>query len=327
MEQKTSEPHGIVIPESKGGRVYKVLILAALALCAWVLVWMLTNRILVFDLGWENWLLPSLVSVMAITFSALFAMVVYRQSWFLVLNGLIFLAYLVLFPKNEYVYLGGVMFFLLNFMFFNRIKSEEKSRADFSFRRTLDPGLTIIIWAVLILLGFNIYYQTAKSFERNPQEFYDRLSQSVSRNVSRSTAIATGEYDLNQTIDEYLIRQAEKQSAEFSKIPEQQQREFLAEARKQFYQQYGLQESSGNVTLVSIVSQYMTQSIQDSARKYEKYFPLIFTLIILALLRTFAFIYRWAILFISWFIFRILLGSRFFKLHKVPVMVEKLDLS
>ncbi len=65
--------------------------------------------------------------------------------------------------------------------------------------------------------------------------------------------------------------------------------------------------------------------INQSATQYEQFFPLILAVIVVGLLSTFSFLLRWATIFISWVIFRVLVLIGFFKLEKTMVEVQKLS--
>ena len=74
------------------------------------------------------------------------------------------------------------------------------------------------------------------------------------------------------------------------------------------------------------MTQYAIDRVRQAASGFQPLFPLIFTLIILGLLRTFAFVFRWITLGLTWLIFKLLLRLKFFRLTKVPIEVEKLEI-
>jgi len=73
------------------------------------------------------------------------------------------------------------------------------------------------------------------------------------------------------------------------------------------------------------VASDVVDRIKVSAAGYQEYFPFLFAIIVTGTLLTFAFLLRWAAMIVAFLIFRFLLFIKFFKLHKVPVEVEKLE--
>jgi len=80
--------------------------------------------------------------------------------------------------------------------------------------------------------------------------------------------------------------------------------------------------------------QQLTQNLADQAvervrnllKGHEHLVPFVFALTITGLLWTFAFILRWVAVVVTWILFEILLMFKFFRLSKVKVEVEKLEI-
>ena len=286
-----------------GGKFVKIGFLAATTVVLFLLTWWFINLLIYEQMRLVFWL--GAVVLMALSISALtfFTLTASNRRWFWLINGVILAGYIGIFPKDIYVIAGGLVFFLLGLLFEQRVKAEENSRADFSIRRVMSTSITTIIYGFLLLLAFNIYYNTSADFKKNPDAFYDRLG--------NSTAAGVEKIDLNQTLDQFLTKQGVKDEREKQEI----QREVL--------RQLGF-SSQNNEPLSVIVSRAFTAKIKQAARPYEKLFPLIFTLVMIALLRTFAFLFRWLTVFLTWIWFRFLLRVKFFKIEKVPVEVNKL---
>jgi hypothetical protein len=131
--------------------------------------------------------------------------------------------------------------------------------------------------------------------------------------------------DFNQSLDEYLQTQAEENNAQFADLSEQQREEFLRGARQEFFDRFDI-EIAADRPLSEILAEIAVNRIREAAQNYQPLFPLIFTLIILALLRTFAFIFRWIAIALTWAFFRMLLALKFFRITKAQVEVQRLEI-
>ncbi len=247
----------------------KILSLAIIALIFFTLSWRLINQAIFSEQSLTFWVWPILTMMLATVFVSFYIAVSYNFLLFVVFDAVVFAVYLLFFPFDFMVWVGGASFFLLLLLYYNRIRAEEKSRIDFSIRRVFGPSLTVMTYAFLILIGFNIYFDTAQNFRSSPDRFYDRLGQSAARSL-----------ELTDTFS----------------VP------------------------------ADIIAQSLTQELRNALSQYEKFFPLIFTLIVVALIRTFGFVFQWLTLLVTWLLFKVLLYSEFFKITKVPVEVDKLEI-
>lgn len=240
------------------------------ALVGWIAEWLLLRHAIYGDqgltfLGW-----PSLAAIFGIIFLCFFFLINRNRIVSLILDLLIFGAYIFIMPKDIYVALGGVIFLIFLLLFEYRLAREEKGRADFSIRRVMSGSITLTVYGLLLLVGLNVYYSTLVDFKANPEAYYDRLEVVVAKNAQRFV----------QPSDQI--------------VPE-------------------------------VVAAQTVDRIKESVKGYERYFPAIFTLIVTGTLLTFAFLVRWAAMIVGWLVFRLLVMTGFFKLHRVPVEVEKLE--
>src|SRR6185436_876156 len=102
-----------------------------------------TDKTLVF------WVWPGMVTIFAIAALTLFALVNNRKLYAMGLGVLTILTYVVIFPKDPFVLLGGLIFLALMFLFEKRIRSEEKARQDFSIRRVSQACINVIVLGFL----------------------------------------------------------------------------------------------------------------------------------------------------------------------------------
>ncbi len=269
------------IPTKRLSMNVKVLALAFASLFFLTIDWLLIQAALTGDHNLTFWIWPALASALAISFVTLFSLVNYNRLYVAGLTILTFAGYIYVFPKHYLVLLGGLGFAVLMVWFEQRIRSEEKSRQHFSIRSVSAGSTSVMIYAFLILLGLNIYYNTSADFKANPDAFYEVLGRSVAKSAG------------------YL-------SAEVPTFS------FLGEDQRQI--------------LVEATAQFATDRVRQSAEGFQPLFPLIFTLVIIALLKTFAFIFRWLAILFTWIIFKVLLAMKFFRLQKVPVEVETLEI-
>lgn len=304
----------------------KLLALAVVSLLLLIVDWWLFKNALYGQKSLLFWVWPAIITALWIASFSFFSAVNSDKFYFVGANLLGFLAYLLIMPKDLYVILGGVVFTLLAWWFEQRVRQEEKSRANFSLRRLLSSGLTIIVYGLLILLGSNIYYHTDKDFKQHPEKFYEQLGQTAANSLPFLSKGIDAKIDPNQTLDDFLINQAKKEAGpEISQLNKAQLSQLIAGSREQLLKQFQL-SASGSETLQVIIGRYVSGQIKNLLKGYERFFPLIFTLIVLATLRAFAFIFTWLVFFISWILFKFLLLVGFFNITKVPVEVDKLGI-
>ncbi|MBX4191499.1 MAG: hypothetical protein KW804_01720 [Candidatus Doudnabacteria bacterium] len=302
----------------------KVLLLGVLSLVLFVIDWILISKAIYSDQSLMFWVWPGISIIASIAVLTLFMAVNSKKLYAISFTTLVLISYIVIFPKDPIVLLAGAIFFLLMVMFEQRIRSEEKSRHGFSIRRISDAGINVIIYAFLLLLGLNIYYNTSAEFKANPDSFYTVLGKSA----AKSTKLLGGggqSVDLNQTLDQYLKTETRKQVPNFDTLPEEFQRKYIEQSREQFFRQFNINIPSDQ-PLSEVVAQFAVERVKTSAERYSYLFPLIFTLIVTTLLSTFSFILRWLALFITWLFYKFLVRIRFVRLSKVMVEVDKLEI-
>ncbi|MBI2356101.1 MAG: hypothetical protein HYV13_02765 [Candidatus Doudnabacteria bacterium] len=293
----------------------KIYSLGAVCLLSLLFDWWLINLALYSGRPLTFWLWPILLSLVWAAVLSLFSLANYQKWLFqaLIAGGLI--AYLAVFPSDKFVWLGGMLFFILVYLFEHRIKSLGKNQSHFSIRHLVGSSIIILSYAFLLLLGFNIYHNTSEDFKRNPEQFYNRLGESTAKSFRASGRLGE-QFNFNQSLDEFLVKQAaEEDRGNFD----------LTATREELLRRFGI-NASGSETLAEIFARAATDQVKDIASKYERVFPLIFTVVVMALLRTFAFLFNWLAIFVSWLLFKILLAVKFFRISKVTVEVDKLEI-
>lgn len=161
----------------------KILIMGAMAVAAWIADWILikqsiyNNQSLIF-FGW-----PSLTTIVAIVLLTFFFLINRNRVTSLIVDSIIFIAYLVIMPREFYVVLGGAIFLVFLLLFEQRIRMESKSTVDFSLRRTMSGSISLVLYALLILIGFNIFYDIQTDFKANPDAYYDKLTVAATKTV------------------------------------------------------------------------------------------------------------------------------------------------
>ncbi|OGE74416.1 MAG: hypothetical protein A3C49_03090 [Candidatus Doudnabacteria bacterium RIFCSPHIGHO2_02_FULL_42_25] len=290
-----------------------------------VLDWVLINSALFGDKPLLFWIWPGLVTAISIAFLTLFGLVNNNRWITYGFGALALVTYLLIFPKAWVVALAGLVFISLMLWFERRIRSEEAVRQHFSIRSVTSAGINVIIYAFLLSLSLNIYYNTSAEFKANPDSFYEALGRSAAKSTRYLGSEGRTGIDLNQTLDQYIRAETVKQNPDFDQIPEEFKQQYLEQAKQDFFRQFNIQ-IPGDQPLSEVVAQFAVDRVRATAEKNTELFPIIFTLIILALLRTFSFVLRWVATFFTWVIFESLLQLQFFRLSKVAVEVEKLEI-
>lgn len=289
-----------------------------------ILDWWLVKISLFGDMPASFWIWPIIVTTLWVVFVSFFALINPDRWTFFTFNSLGLIAYLVLMPRDIYIFIGGALFFMMSLWFQRRIQDEEKNQLNFSIRRTLGTSQLLVTYALLILLGFMLYSNINDDFKRDPEAFYRRLAQTAVKGIPYISQDRS-KYNLNQSVEEYFRKQAQEEYPEFNQVSAEEQRQFMNQIRDNFSQQFGVQADE-NTSLLTAMTEIITQRMREALGKYERFFPLVFTLIIVALFKTFAFVFNWLVLIISWLLYKLLLLVKFFRLEKKTVEVEQLDL-
>lgn len=309
---------------TRTSRHFKQFALALVSTSLLVLDWWLFKEALFGGRPVAFWLWPILITAVWISSASFFALVNPDRLTFFIFNVISLLAYLAIMPRNLYIFAGGVLFFLLSLLFQRRIQGEEKNQLNFSIRRTMGNSQAVITYAFLVLVGFMVYSNINDDFKSNPDEFYRKLAETAVRGVPYLTEDRS-KFNLSQSVGEFFRKQAQEEYPQFNQVSSEQQRLLLNQIRDNFQQQFGI-EASENATLRVAMTQVITERLRESLGRYERFFPLFFTIALIALLRTFSFVFNWIVLLISWVLFKILLLVRFFRIEKQTVEVEKVEI-
>ena len=287
------------------------------------LLWWFLHRVFTYQASTQTWISLVILAALAISVATFFFLTD-KMRWFSELViALSAIAYFLLSEKNQFVWIGGIMFVALTFWYELRLHAEAKNRLDFSVSRVVSSSVSIMVYALLLLIGFNIYYNVQTKFQNNPDEFYNRLGQQAARSVPYFTNKLPEGTNLNEPFSQYLEDQAKKTDPNYSKAGSFQQAALLEQAKSAFYQEFQV-TAADNQSLADIISEVAVSKVRQAAQPFEKYLPLIFTIVIVGLMYTFAFVLRWVIIVISWLLFQMLLLSGFFKFETVVVEVKKL---
>jgi hypothetical protein len=302
----------------------KILTLGFVSLVVLIIDWFLINQALFTDKTLIYWIWPSITTAISIAVLTLFALVNNNRTYALGFGILALVTYIAIFPKDPFVFLGGMVFLALCFWFEQRIRSEETARQNFSIRSVSTAGTNVIIYAFMLLLSLNIYYNTSADFKANPESFYDALGRSAAKST-RYLGNDHGGINLSQTLDEYLETETREDTPNYDALPESFRKQALEQAKQEFFRQFDTQIRTDQ-PLSEVVAEFAVDRVRSSAERFSSLFPLIFTVIILALMRTFSFVLRWLSLFFTWLIYKLLIKFRFFRLSRVSVEVQKLEI-
>ncbi len=306
-------------------KVVKLSILGIVSSALIALTWWLMNLAVYGHMPLNFWFWVIGSSVLWCAFVSFFVLVNPYTWLFALTNAFAFGAYMFIMPKNLFVALGGVIFFLLSVLFQRRMVTEEKNQQHFSIRRTISSSVLVATYGFLFVIGFNVYNFVNQDFKDDPDKFYDRIGAATSRGVPFVSDNFQG-INLNQPLDEYLADRVESNLPEgLDQASPAVKDEYVQDYRDQFLEQFGLQDSA-KVSLGRALAKIVNQKGREVLQPYNKYLPLFFALVIFGLLRTFSFIFNWLTIFVTWLLFRILYMTNFFKLTKAVVEVDKLDL-
>lgn len=303
-------------------RQIKQVVMAVVSLGLLSLDWWLIKEALFGNHPTSYWLWPVLVTSLWIGATSMFALANPHRYLLLAVNVIGFGAFALIMPQEILVLIGGAIFIVMHMFFQSRIQDEENNQLNFSFRRTLANSQVLVTYALLILIGFLVYSNVDQDFNRDPQGFYRKLGETAVRGIPLISQ-DNNRFNLSQTVGDFFRNQAQDQYPEFDQASPQQQQQIIDQVREDFSRQFGV-EANQNTSLRLALTEVVVQRLQEALGPYERFFPLFFTVAVIILLRTVAFVFNWVTLFISWVIYRLLLAANFFRLHKETVEVEKL---
>lgn len=311
------------IPAAQGS-AWKVWVLAIVNLLFQSWTWYWLNHTLYQNSNAANWVFVALYSAIAISTAAFFILVNKSR---LLADAVIVLSavvYGVLMPHNLYVWIGGLIFALFGLWYEQRLHRAAVGSLDFSVTRVIGGSASLLIYAVLILLGFNLYYKSSIQLKAHPDDFYNAIGHQAAKTVPYFTKILPGNVDINQPLADYFQQQAQA-NPNYGSASSFERQILVSEAKKTFQDQFQIAPPE-NETLADVVAQIAVNKIKTLMAPYQDYLPIIFAVSVVALLYWFAFLIRWLILIVSWLLFGLLRAVGFFKLRKVQVEVEKLEI-
>lgn len=327
---------GLEVPDRKKQiHWFKAIVLAFISLTGFALTWTLLAMGFTQSESLLFWIYPILTAALGVTFLGFLAVVNRNKGLYAAASFLIVGSFVLIMPKNWLMLVAAALFFGLSFLFDARIKHDEKSRADFSFSRVLRGSRAIMVYALLLTVGFIIYAEADQAFKNNPKQFYNQIGHYSARGL-QFVPSGLGNFNPGQRFDEFVLNLAKRQEPGFEQASDRQKRQLFEEVKKQLMERYQIQifgssrldgeSSQGNPFLGEVVAGWVSEKVESAASSYENFFPLIFAIIAIALLRSVSFVFIWVLMLISWTSFKLLLLVKFFKLTKVPVEVEKLEI-
>ena len=300
----------------------KIAALSVAAVISFGIAWMLLAHGITQSNSFSFWFFPGLAAAMGVVFLAFLSVVNRSKYLFLGVNLAILIWYALAMPKDWVVFGGGAAFIILAFFFESRIKHDETARADFSMSRIIRASVSIMVYALLIIIGCSIYVKAQAEFDKNPKGFYNQIGYYAARGLQYVPS-GLGNFDPDQTFDEFVIEQAKRQNPEIASAPESVKQQGLAELRKQLMERFNFQ-ITGNPLLGQVVGCVVSEKVEKGTAPYQRFFPAIFALLVALLFRSVASLFVWLVYLVSWALFKVLLLTKFFKIEKVQVEVDKL---
>ena len=325
MDTNTILPQGLGIPDlKKQTRWIKAVVLAVLAAGFFGLTWQFLAIGLSTSHSLFFWFWPTLAAAFGVSFLALLAIADQNKYLYWASNSAIFVLYILLLPKQLKIYLGGVIFILFVFLFEKYVRDDEYSRTGFSLNRIVWNSINFIIYGLLIVLGLNIYVQIKNKLQENPDAVYSQIGHYAARGLNYVPS-GIGDYNPDQTFDDFVIKQAQSQQPQIVSAPQSVQNQAIEDFKKQLENKFNL-HISGNPLLGEVVAGAVAGKIKESAGSYSKFFPAIFALLIVIALSYAAFLFVGLTSIICWLLFKVLLATKFFRIEKVQVEVDKLQI-
>ena len=314
--------------QSDTTKAFKIISLGLVAFAMQAVSFWLMNAALFGNKVMEFWAYYASSQILAVSFLLLFFVVNRVRLFSYLIPVMLAVSYWVIFPKDVFVAAGGAVFLLLILLYLQRIRHEEKDHLHFSLRRIASSSIQIVTYALLVIIGLGLYYDSSNDFKKNPQKYYDNIVEAVGKSVPFVSGSLGGKYDLNQTLDEYLLNTSKTFSkeplGETVQLSDNERTKYISEYREQFLGQFGI-DAQGSETLAQVILKIVDEKADDIFAKYGKYFPAIYAVVIVVLLRAFSFVFNLLAIFFSWVVYKLLLATKFLRIGKRTVEVDKLE--
>ncbi len=164
-------------------RTAKILAMGILAAAAWIADWVLIKQAIYQNQPLTFLPYPLAATILGITFLTFFFLINRNRIVSVILDVIIVGGYIAIMPKDFYVMLGAAIFLIFLIVSEQRLLADRKSQIDFSLRRTMGGALTLTVYAIVLLTGFNIYYNTQTDFKANPNFYYERIAKAANKTV------------------------------------------------------------------------------------------------------------------------------------------------
>ncbi|MDD5625784.1 MAG: hypothetical protein PHG83_01305 [Patescibacteria group bacterium] len=186
----------------------KLLIFALLVFVAAILFWQ--QLFLLFsnnNIKPHHFLSLGIFSVIFISFLLLFFILI-KDRKIIYLTILISSGFFFIFPKFNYIYLFGILFFILFLISaYERIRAEKEDRLKLSLRMILSRGLCFIVIGIALITSITYYFNPWLKFGQNETIIDPKIIQSLIKPFTGIFAKSIPFYSPEMTIDQIITVQ------------------------------------------------------------------------------------------------------------------------
>ena len=150
----------------------------------------------------RNFISFGIFSVIFISFLLLFFILI-KDRKIIYLTMLISSGFFFIFPKFNYIYLFGILIFLLLLIFsYERIRSEKEDRLKLSLRMIWSRGLCFIVIGMALIISIIYYFNPWLKFGQNENIIDPKIIQSLIKPISGIFAQSIPFYNSEMTVDQ-----------------------------------------------------------------------------------------------------------------------------
>lgn len=271
------------------------------------------------------WVMILLVlTLIAVSWSSLFP---YSKVTFMAVLLATTVSVLFLFPWNGLQIVSALGIALGIYLMKRAVTWAEKESLHFSYFRSVKNGQMLFLSAVSLLIALNVYLQTSESLQKDPDDFYRRMSGSVVRSVEPVLQSKIQGFSPSQTLDEFLLSSTFfEDNLEDNSCLRNRTKQFcpdltLAQKRESFLKAFGV-EAGGNEQVVEILARVVSVRIQDFFQPVQKFVPAIYALVLFLSLRFIMLAVSFVAAALGSIIFKVALKIGFVRLAEKNVTVE-----
>jgi len=272
-----------------------------------------------------TWIAPIVLVIAFIPVAALAAVILDPRVYFVYSLALPF-AYLLFFPSDIFAVLSITFLFFGLWRTFHRTAFELNNNIKFAPSHIMRRVSSIIILVILLTVAFNIYSRVSSEISQDPNGFYARLSNLMTRGILPVVERQLDNFNPNDTIDQFIVKGFTDTEPSFRDLPAEERQVEIEQSRERLLDQLGI-TAQGSDLLSDVTRKAIQERIREfSTPNYLWVIPVIYALAVFSVLRLLSVVVRLIAQAWGMFLFWLLKKSNFFKISTTQILAEHVEI-